>query len=79
MIAMIFDGLHFELRFSVHYLRWRARKVLSMLRRVLEWREQRGMEDVMDSPRRGKAELIGDGRYLFNDGEGSVPLWGQLE
>ena len=46
-----------------------------MLWSVAVWREQCSMKDVMDGPRWGKVELIGDGGYLFDNGEGSVPFW----
>ena len=50
MIAVIFDALHLELRFSVHYFRWGMREVLSVLWGVVIRREQRGVKDIVDSP-----------------------------
>ena len=79
MIAVIFDGLHLKLRFSIYDFRRRAGEALSMLRCVSEWQEQRSVKDVMDGPRRGKVELVGDGGYLLDNGEGSVPPQGQFE
>ena len=65
--AMVLDGLHLELHFSFHHFRWGTREVLPSLRRVTEGGEQRGMEHVMNSPRRGKGQLVSNGGDLFDD------------
>ena len=58
MEAMVLNGLNFIFFFSIYYLRGRFHKVDPMFFRFAIRRQQAGMKDVMDSPGRGKLELI---------------------
>ena len=40
--------------------------------------QQRGVEDVMDGPGRGKLEFIRHWRDLLSDGEGPMTLWSEF-
>ena len=60
MEAVINDVFDFVLRFSFYQVR-RWPRVIGPVGHVLViGGEQRGVEDVMDSPGQGKLELVGD-------------------
>ena len=70
-IDKLFNG---EFFFVIDLHRWRGDRWLSRDRVWLRFGQQVDMEDVVDPPLVGKANLIGCGQDLLNDGEGTSML-----
>src|SRR6267154_2239315 len=72
------DGLDLVFFSSSNQLRWWAAIVGTVLHSFTIRSQQRGMEDVMNGPGRGKIKLVGHRGYLFGDEKGSMTFGGQF-
>ena len=70
--AVIDDGLDFVLRVFIDEIWGWSRVIGTVSGALLEQGQQRGVEDVMDSPRGGEFELEGDRGNDPSDAEWSL-------
>jgi hypothetical protein len=76
--TMVSNRLDFVLFPIIDKVRWGSREVFSVLIRLFERREERGVEHGVYGPLRGQAQLVNDWGYYFGDFEGSMSPWGKF-
>src|SRR5712691_667789 len=77
MSSGIQDGLDLVLLFTIDDRRW-ACEGRAVCLRLLIWKEEVDVKDIVDLHRWRESEFVGDRTDLLCDWEGSIPFWGEL-
>src|SRR5712691_7301277 len=71
------DGFDLIFLFTIDDRRWACERCAICLR-LLIWKEEIDVKDIMDLHRWRESEFVGDRTDLLRDREGSISFWGEL-